>query len=416
MKFLFSEMAARMIFVSPLVTIAAPVSPAQTFTTLYSFTGVPDGAKPVAGLLQDAQGNLYGTTSEGGNVLGVVFRLDTTGQETVLHNFAGGKSDGLGPLASLIRDVQGNLYGTTQDGGNSTCNQGRYCGMVFKLSSAGKLTALHAFTGGADGSNPSGELIRDARGNFYGTAMAGGNPNCSFGSFKGCGTVFEITKTGKFTLLYSFKGGKDGANPVAGLVRDGSGNLYGTTYSGGGHSVCGDECGTVFKLSKTGHETLLHRFAARADGAFPSSTLVLDEHGNLYGTTRTAGRSRCHCGTIFKVNSKGNFTVLHAFKGGKDGDGKDGDQPDAGLIRDATGNLYGTTYFGGPNNTGTIFKLDKNGNEAILYSFTSDDGQGNSDGAGPAGRLLLDANGNLYGTAFYGGHDDVGTVFKLTIR
>jgi len=414
MKFPTSEMAARMIFVSLFVALAALGSPAQTFTALYSFTDTPDGAKAVAGLIQDAQGNLYGTTSEGGKYvnsggLGTVFRLDTTGKETVLHSFAGGKTDGLYPLASLIQDAKGSLYGTTQGGGNSTCNGGRTCGMVFKLSPAGKLTTLHAFTGGTDGSSPSGELIRDAQGNLYGTAMAGGHPSCSSGIFKGCGTVFEITKSGKYRLLYSFKGGSDGANPLAGLVRDGSGNLYGTTLAGGGHSVCGNECGTVFKLSKTGQETLLHRFAAKADGAFPTSTLVLDAQGSLYGTTTSAGRSKCHCGTVFKLNSKGSFTVLYAFKGGNDGD-----SPQAGLVRDAKGNLYGATYFGNPNNTGTIFKLDKNGNESILYSFTGDDGQGNSDGAGPAGRLLLDTKGDLYGTAFYGGHDDVGTVFKIT--
>ncbi|PYT52595.1 MAG: hypothetical protein DMG43_11255, partial [Acidobacteria bacterium] len=258
---------------------------------------------------------------------------------TVLYSFMG-SPDGNGPyLAALILDKAGNLYGTTNAGGTGTCSLGRIgpspgCGTVFKLDTAGNETVLHSFTG-SDGSGPAASLIMDTAGNLYGTTSSGGSASV--------GTVFKIDTSGNQTVLHSFAG-SDGSGPDAGLIMDNAGNLYGTTSSGGSASV-----GTVFKIDTSGNETVLYNFKGGTDGARPEAGLIMDQAGNLYGTTLAGGTGTCSylssgCGTIFKLDTSGNETVLHSFTGSPG----DGANPFAALILDGAGNLYGTTLAGGP--------------------------------------------------------------------
>jgi uncharacterized repeat protein (TIGR03803 family) len=397
---------------------------AQTYTesVLYSFTGPPDGANPSAGLVRDAQGNLYGTTTNGGDPAceyygiygcGTVFKVDPAGKKTVLYSFTGG--DGANPVAGLVRDAQGNLYGTTFGGGDFACGLGG-CGTVFKLDTTGKETVLYSFGAlfGA-GYGPEGGLVRDAQGNLYGTTAWGGD---FYGI--GYGTVFKLDTTGKETVLANFSSPYYGLLPVAGLVRDAQGNLYGTTeYGGNGPWSCNyahfSGCGVVFKVDTTGGEVLYSFTGTGGDGKYPHAGLVRDAQGNLYGTTTGGGDLSCRapygCGTVFKMDTTGKETVLYSFTGGADG----GD-PYAGLVRDAQGNLYGTTYGGGAYGVGTVFKVATTGEETVLYSFTGTGG----DGAYPLAGLVRDAQGNLYGTTSAGGDPaciagtGCGTVFKLT--
>src|SRR5271157_3461030 len=356
--------------------LATGSAQAQTYTesVLYSFQGGTDGAGPYAGLVLDAQGNVYGTTYYGGDLAcsaygcGTVFTVDTTGKETVLYSFTRVGGDGAGPYAGLVLDAQGNLYGTTYAGGNPACTlEGPGCGTVFKVDTTGKETVLHSFTGtGGDGANPYAGLVRDAQGNLYGTTYVGG---------AGYGTVFKLDTTGKETVLYSFTG-YDGSGPEAGLVLDAQGNLYGTTKYGGNLACYAPYgCGTVFKLDTTGKETVLYSFTGTGtgDGEAPEAGLVLDTKGNLYGTTPYGGTNggASNGGTVFKVDTTGKETVLYSFAGTGAGDGQN---PEAGLVLDAQGNLYGTTYFGGANAGGTVFKVDTTGKETVLHSFTGTGG------------------------------------------
>jgi uncharacterized repeat protein (TIGR03803 family) len=320
------------------------VAPTGTETILYNFgTNTVDGKQPMAGLVRDGAGNIYGTTFTGGTTgtKGTVFKV-TGKKEKLLHNFTG-TPDGEAPLfGSMVLDSGGNLYGTTNVGGKGTCSNG--CGTVFKINSAGKETILHSFqNNGKDGMNPYGGLILDSTGNLYGTTNNGGNTRF--------GTVFTInTSTGKEKVLHSFKQ-SDGQGPLSRLVRDSGGNLYGTTYSGGVGSS-----GTVFKLTPSGHLTTLYSFTGLTDGGFPWGGLVLDAKGNLYGTTTSGGGGSCSggCGVIFKVAPKGKETVLWNFDGGAGGF-----FTYAGLVRDTKGNLYGNTFYGGDGgcNCGIVYKL-----------------------------------------------------------
>lgn len=376
--------------VTMLVFLAAPIvfsltGQAQTFELIHTFTGVPDGAYPVAGLVRGESGEFYGTTAGGGlNDAGTVFRLERKKpwNESVLYSFTGG-DDGESPFASLVRDRLGNLYATASGGGEFGC------GTVFKLDQTGKETVLYSFGGGLDGAFPYAGVVLDGRGNVYGVAQSGGS-GASYG------TIFKVDTTGNETVLYTFTGGAAGEYPFAGLVwRDGW--LYGTT-AGDGTLIYG----TVFKVARTGRYTLLHTFTGQPDGAFPIAVLVRDGMGNLYGTTQEGGIS--NSGTIFKVDASGELTVIYNFAGAPDGK-----WPYSGLVRDAAGNFYGTTALGGSFDSGMIFKLDTAGNLTTLYSFT-----GGEDGASPRGTLLRDVAGSLYGTASNGGAYGFGTLFKLT--
>jgi uncharacterized repeat protein (TIGR03803 family) len=256
--------------------------------------------------------------------------------ESVLYYFPG--SGHYGPVTGVVLDKEGNLYGVADDGA---------LGEVYEVTTSGTEKELYGFTGGADGYGPAGDLIFDKKGNLYDTTAYGGEgQDC----YLGCGTVFKLAPDGTETVLYSFTGGMDGYSPLAGLVLDRKGNLYGTTFSGGG-SGCGGGCGTVFKLAPDGTETVLHRFDD-SDGANPRGGLVFDAKGNLYGTT--TGGGAYGGGTVFKLTSSGGNwteTVLHSF-GWSDGAG-----PYGSLLRKG-GILYGTTSWGGANNRGTVFALN----------------------------------------------------------
>jgi len=377
--------------VSP--AIVRPSSPsAETYTelVLHSFTLPPDGANPTAGLVLDESGNLYGTTFRGGgHHSGSVFKVDATGQETVLHSFSRAGLEGRFPRGGLARDLAGNLFGTTSAGGSSGL------GVVFKVDSTGRESVLHSFTGSpTDGASPYAGLILDSAGNLYGTTTSGGASNF--------GTVFKVDAAGKETVLYSFLGYPDGANPFGGLARDRSGNLYGTTFYGGSYERCGGfGCGTVFKLDATGSEKVLHSFTSY-DGNWPYAGLVLDTSGFLYGTAQEGGAHSS--GTVFKLNTSGKFTLLFSFTGGADGG-----RPFAGVVLDDAGNLYGTTSRGGTTDSGVVFELSTDRKETVLHSFT-----GLTDGAYPFAGVTADTAGNLYGTTEGGDPWRAGVVFKLS--
>ncbi len=323
---------------------------------VYSFGGA-DGMEPVAGLLRAATGKLYGTTVFGGDKnrscqpgCGAVFELSATGKETVLHKFTG-PPDGYFSEALLVEDAEGNLYGTTQEGGAYGS------GTVFKIDASGKETILYSFSGGMTGCNPYPGVILDSAGNLYGVTSDGGVPgSCN----NGLGVVFRLDTSGNETILHLFGGG-DGANPSSVLLFDSEGNLYGTTENGG--VGCGTGCGVVFELSPapggSWSETVLYDFCSLpncADGEEPlTGPLVRDASGNLYGTTYFGGGS--DDGIVFKLDTSGNETVLHSFTGGADGA-----NPWAGLVMDSSGNLYGTTQQGGatclpPYTCGVVFKI-----------------------------------------------------------
>jgi uncharacterized repeat protein (TIGR03803 family) len=303
---------------------------------------------------------------------------------------------GIYPYEGVTRDAKGNLYGTTMFGGTSGL------GNVYKLKTNGREEVLYSFKGGTDGAYPDTGLIRDSAGNLYGTTPSGG-VGCPFQSPTGCGTVYKVDARGMESVLYAFTGGTDGAAPDAGLIMDAQGNLYGSANNGGDLScesfVPG--CGVIFKVDKNGNETVLHSFTDSPDGANPQGRLLRDATGNLYGTTALGGASGN--GTVFKLDTNGTETVLYSFTG----TGGDGALPVAGLSRDTAGNLYGTTEDGGTF-YGTVFKLTEGGEETVLHVF----GAG-ADGAYPDARVILDAAGNLYGTTPEGGPPNEGIVFKL---
>ncbi len=336
------------------------------YHVIYSFRGGQDGAEPSGPLTVDSGGNLYGTTQGGGssacnNGCGTVFEMTSSAgvwTENVLYRFNG--TNGIQPYAGVTLDAAGNIFGTTLIGGTGDCGGG--CGIAFELTPSGgewTETVLYRFTGGSDGALPVAPMIFDGSGNLYGTASAGGIGSCGGTT---CGVVFELTPAGSGwteTVLYSFTGGKhDGGSPLGALVFDSSGTLYGTTERGGSRA-CNGGCGTVFELTPSATawtETVLHIFQNKKDGAYPYNVaLVFDQAGALYGTTTSGGRSDCGCGTAFKLtpSSSGKWSKrsLYAF------DGTHGADPNAGLILDATGNLYGTASGGGDGIFGVVFEI-----------------------------------------------------------
>jgi uncharacterized repeat protein (TIGR03803 family) len=375
---------------------------------LYSFGPLGklgDGNRPLS-VLRDAGGDLYGTTVYGGTATnrcsrgcGTLFRVDARGREHVVYRFKGGR-DGAAPLAGVV--IDGALYGTTSAGGGAAACTGG-CGTVFKVSANGTSeSVLHAFAGGGDGAAPAAELAR-AGGILYGTTQYGGHdtrlcPN-------GCGTVFSVRSDGVERVLYRFKGGKDGANPVARLYASG-GRLYGTTqYGGQSTSFCATGCGTVFEINAAGVEKPLYAFRyspSSNDGAFPAAGLVAIR-GKLYGTT--IGGGRYADGTVFAVDaSSGDERVVHAFSCCSTT--TDGQFPVADLIV-ANGILFGTTRNGGVSGQGTVFEVRGSGVETVLHDFG-----GTPDGATPSAGLAT-LGKKLYGTAAGGGMRSKGAVFVL---
>ena len=323
--------------------------------SIYSFCsqqGCPDGAQPDAGVVFDHNGNLYGTTYAGGAYgFGTVFRITPEGKETVLYSFCAEHEclDGEGPYAGVVLDGEGNIYGTTSAGGAFLD------GTVFKLNPEGKETVLHSFCGqlcGEDGIEPDAGLVFDQKGNLYGTTVLGGSGSGLLGN----GTVFKLTPEGNETVLYSFcsvANCTDGSSPYSSLVLDRNGNLYGTTSAGGIGGQFGS--GGVFKLTPEGTETVLYSFCARTnctDGAYPLAGVVFGPSGNLYGTTDSGGAIGTG-GVVFELTLQGKEEVLHSF-GVQNNDGA---APQAGLIFDRERNLFGTTTAGGANHGGVVFKL-----------------------------------------------------------
>jgi uncharacterized repeat protein (TIGR03803 family) len=394
-------------------------------TTLTRFSPT-DGAGPETNLTAGTAGNFYGTTIGGGAYgYGTIFELTKSSggiwTETVLYSFKSGLGNRGASPSALILDAEGNLYGETAYGGAPGF------GTVFELSPSapGKWTEkdLYTFTGGTAGDHPLGGLVFDAQGNLYGATEYGGSGSgCGVAK---CGIVFKLAPssgTWSQTVIYNFTGGAtDGANPGAGLVFDQNGNLYGTTQFGGNASACTKGCGVVFQLSPSAGvwtEHLLYMFTnAHPDGRQPAANLIFDPQGNLYGTTEGGGTAHATCcGIVFKLspNSGGPWseTVLLSFPSDK----SEGAYPAGALVLDGSGNLYGTTSAGGQYASGTVYELSLSGGiwtETILHSF-GPTGLGEQDGAEPSSGLLLDSSGNLYGTTPAGGQAIGGTVFEIT--
>lgn len=367
---------------------AAVGLPAQTFNTVHSFDKT-DGEYPWAPPIQASDGNLYGTTQNGGNTscssgCGTIFRITPNGKLT-MFSFDG--TNGSQPFAGLVQAANGDFYGVTLTGG--TAGEGT----VFKITLSGKLTTLFNFNG-TNGDGPTGTLIQATDGNFYGTTQSGGS--------LGQGTVFRITPSGTLTTLHSFNGGSDGVAPVAGLIQATDGNLYGTTW---GDAYQNLNVGTVFKITLGGALTTLHSFQTM-DGANPQGGLVQGTDGNLYGATEEGGTY--NYGTVFKMTLAGALTTLHSFSGGTDGD-----TPVCTLIQATDGNFYGTAAYDGlyPN-FGTVFAITPAGTLTTLHNF---DG---TDGSYPYAGLLQATSGGFYGATFAGGSSSAcpfgcGTIFSL---
>jgi uncharacterized repeat protein (TIGR03803 family) len=376
-----------------------------TERVLYAFTGGADGGVPTGGVILDSAGNLYGTALFGGDKkpqncqavgiyaagCGVVFKLTPTAHgpwhETVLYTFTGG-ADGSEPWGNPVLDSSGNLYGMTNIGGaNNSCAPPYGCGVVFKLTPTAKgpwaESVLHTFSGGSDGAAPFGDgLTFDSQGNLYGTTDYGGDTSFVCNGTPGCGVAFQLAPTlsGPWTetVLHAFTGGADGGLPIAAMILDSGGNVYGTTNWGGDVS-CNSPygCGVVYKLTQgTWEETILHTFTGGDDGSIPLTPVVFDALGNLYGVTTNGGNNasaRCPngCGTVFKLTPTAggpwNESILHAFRGAIDGS-----VPQSNLLLDGDGGkIFGVTNWGGddscnsPYGCGVVFELEQRQNASF---------------------------------------------------
>lgn len=421
-------MTRHIVVVLAVLTIAVATSATATaqstgqfaepkFTVLHAFAGGADGQAPFSGLIIDKQGNFYGTTLLGGSGAsplclssggcGTIYKIDPVGNLTILYGFQGSNDDGAYPYGALLRDSAGNLYGATSGGGTSgrqACS-GYGCGTVFTLSATGRERVVYNFTGGVDGATPKANLALGADGRVYSTTWIGGVYNW--------GVVYAVDKHGIQTVIHDFDGANhDGGEAAGGLVRDDTGTFYGLTL-GGDDLSCWPGfqigCGTLYQVTEAGDEKVLYAFTGGQDGSWPSGNLVRDTAGNLYGTSQGGPYNTGILGAVFKLDTAGNFTVLHEFTGGVAGE-----DPYAGLTRDAAGNLYGTTIGGGgtacpPNGCGTVFVLEPSGKFTILHSFT-----GGQDGWAPNAPLTLDPSGNLFGIATDGGAFNEGVVFKIS--
>lgn len=401
-----------------LLAVATPSANAQfTLDVLHNFAAGTDGNYPQGGVIRDGEGNFYGTTAFGGSSCddqgcGTVYKIDKNGAYTVLYRFQGG-NDGAAPRAGLARDAAGNLYGTTQGQGSPAT--------VFKVDKNGHETVLFIFENSKkDGCCADAPPVLDAAGNLYGTSPFGIAEN---------GVVYKVDVHRRFSVVHKFTAIADGALPYGGLVIDASGNLYGATVNGGDdlqkrscytdyNSVFEKGCGTIFKIDNGGKFSVLYRFHGSADGGNPVS-VVLDPAGNLYGVTDSGGDLKCSvvftsgCGTIFKIDTAGKFSVLHTFR------------PNPvtnpmynNLFLDSKGNIYGSNQENAFSEAGFLFELDTRGKYAVLFTFSNP-----SDGRGISGAMIA-PNGDFYGTFGTGGGVQdcgfngagCGTVFKLTLN
>ncbi len=445
-----------------LMLLAASALARDSETILYTFTGGSDGAVGAQHLVADSAGNLYGTTVGGGNKstkcavytgvdgCGVVFKLTPTVQgpwkETVLHTFTGGADGGV-PEGGVILDSAGNLYGTAYFGGDEkpeVChavgNHAAGCGVVYELTPTAhgpwQETVLHTFTGAPDGQNPWDQLTFDSSGNLYGTTQSGGDVGCY--PLYACGVVFELSPSpgGSWTesILYAFPSLSAGFNVLGGVTFDSQRNLYGVTYQGGDTSVScfgyqNGGCGVVYQLSPNPSgpwtETVLHAFTGGSDGSIPLFGVILDSSGNVYGATIFGGDTTSElctfqqpgypgCGVVFEL-AQGTWeeTVLYTFTGSGDGW-----WPLSPVVFDSSGNLYGETWGGGGHNDGIIFKLTPDGQgswtESKPYVFP-----GGAGGSGPQSNLLFGPFGTIYGMTDNSGDasgcdgNGCGVVFEL---
>lgn len=387
--------------------ILTGVSSAAT-KVIYSFAGGNDGEYTDTDLVMDQAGNIYGTSVQGGLYDGgTVFQVTTAGVHTVLYNFTGG-TDGGEPYKGVTLDAQGNLYGTAVTGGGGSCEGG--CGTVFKLANAGggvwNFGVIHTFTGGKDGSGPGAPVVFDKAGNLYGMTPTGGA--------LGFGTIY-LLKPGAsdwtLRVIHTFTGGADGLGGSAGrMVFDRLGHVFGVATVGGVNGK-----GVAFQLTRTSvgewQFTSLYDFKDSPDGALPYGGLIFDKAGNLYGTTYYAGKN--DFGTVYVLaRGASGWTehVLYSFKGGSDGG-----SPISTLVADAAGNLYGTTSDGGASgcSCGTIFRMSRNSagawTETVVYRF-----QGQPDAGFAYNGLVSDSKGNFYGATVHGGTSNDGTIYKLT--
>ena len=369
---------------------AAALAHPPSFSVLYSFSGGAEGAYPFACPSLDSAGNLYGSTQAGGNAAGLngagtIYKLTGSGI-SVLHSFAGGTDGGIA-IGGVTLDKAGDVFGTTE--ANAAPNGGgQASGTVFKIAPDLTETVLHYF----DPTKKNGAIGPDDRltahgGAYYSTTFVGGGG--------ALGTIFKITQAGTLKLLYHFTGGADGGVPYATVVFDSAGNLYGTTSRGGAGF------GVVYKLTPPGVLSILHSFQGGADGAAPAARLIIDAAGTLYGTT-SGGDVATDFGTVFKLTPDGTETLLYSFKGGADGQGSIGPL----LAKGST--FYGTTSGGGAASAGTVYKLSAAGVKTILHSFTVA-----TDGGSPFDGVVVDKAGALYGTAETGGTGGYGTVFRI---
>ena len=381
------------------LVVVTPAAQAQSYSVLHTFVnpgsaGTPgDGGYPSGGVIMRADGSLYGTTSSGGQGYGTIFKITASGTYSVIHSF--NLADGSGPQGTLVSDAAGNLYGITAAGGpvGST-------GTVFKIDTSDVFSVLS----GVPAQSRAGLTI-DAAGNLYGTTFVGGTGGFIPGN---SGTVFKLDTSLNFSVLHNFGDVDDGVNPTARLYLE-AGYLYGTTENGGTGAPGNPNSavGTVFKLDTSGNNySVIHNFVGGTDGAQPEAGVIGDGAGNLYGTTFNGGTG---VGTIFKLGASGStYSVLHNFTG----PGNSG--PAGDLVRDSAGNLYGTTT-GGGSGSGTIFELNPAGAQTVLYAFN-----GASDGSRPVAGLFSSGAGTFFGTTFLGGSATApavaaGTVFKLTV-
>jgi uncharacterized repeat protein (TIGR03803 family) len=388
-----------------LMVLAAQFAPAQTFNVLHSFNGL-DGRQPYAGVTLDRAGNLYGTAYYGGSGAGTVYKLTHEGSGWTLNVVSSFAAGGANPYAGVVFGPNGTLYGTTSKGGGGG---GGGNGTVYNLSPSPSVCKtslcpwredlLYSFAGSPDGYGPGlGDVTFDQAGNIYGATYSGGN---------GYGIVYEVTPSGGSwteSILHSFGYG-DGAYPYSRVILDNAGNLYGTTWGGGANGA-----GTVFEMSPSGSgwtQTVLYSFQIASDGGNPYAGLIFDSSGNLYGATSSGGAGGG--GSVFKLtpsNGAWTYSLIYSFTGTNDCG------PQNSLSLDEAGNLYGTTYCDGAHSLGNVFKLTPSGNSwtyASLHDFA-----GGSDGEIPFCSVAFDASGNLYGTTVTGGSQGVGTVWEIT--
>jgi uncharacterized repeat protein (TIGR03803 family) len=377
--------AGRLALLASLLSLSPAFADEQVLKPFKSHAAFPPGD-----LVRDDSGNLYGVTQhDGANGLGTVYRYSPDGHYTVLHDFSGG-SDGAHPAAGLIRDADGNLYGTTFQGGPDDQ------GTVFRVAADGSESVLYAFKGGSDGAYPFARLARDRRGNLYGTTSSGGNSDGNIGYW---GTVFKLAPSGRKKVIYAFNGSPDAEVPLAGVIRDKHGNLYGTTVDGGAYGW-----GAVYKITPDGQESVLASMPS-VSVSMPGGEVVADDVGNLYGTTSNS------TGSVFKITPDGVLSTLFVFPDNH----RQGQAPHSTLLIDGAGNLFGTAMNGGRDEKGdaegcgSVFKVTPRGKMQTLHLFAA-----GKDGCMPVGGLTADGRGDFFGTTFFGYRRDRGTIFKVT--